>query len=1256
MMAFALLAGLLPAVSSPVQAADYYFTPDIAGISNTRNKDINGTPDVTGFAYSYDNAAITINGIFQSVDGTSITVKVEQLTKSSGKWVVNSANYYNSGVTVSGLNFTASALNLFSGYNKITFTGLQGSVERSESFYILYNDMPMLQSLKIGSGSEEPINLNEGTQVVLSNKTVYLQGKVQNATQILFNNQVSYPQNDGTFYSPTITLTPGRNDLTMVIKNSSNSLTIKRTVYYFDKTDPFISFTMQLNGHTYDLNKGNKPTVTDTATSATFSMQLLVPNLQKPAPGNTTFSIDGTTYAADVTEVTVPGNDGVTIAYRLVTLKTTAPYTLSSASSQSVTANVYYTGTAASFSANLKGSFNYLPGETAIANLSLLEDYNGTETDLTKVSMKSLHDSQVTDETFYIALEADKDYTDTAVGLEVRLLPLATTNLKVEYVGYIDSAAKKIVMGTPAQANTKKVYKISGLPNGAQSLQFVLFNKSPKSYMQSSKNATVNYVSQNYIKVDNLYQGQVITIDSKLTDDANTKITLTGQFVGFKSELSPDDTNKNQVAQLWINSTKISDFHTTGTANTFSYGVKITETGAGTFHFGQNTIVLEAQYQSESGTDVRTVRKEITFYILDKNVATIEKFRPGVYNNKGTLSTMSDTEIFKPSYDLAFSQSNGVYVSRDKTYDVILKGLNATKVVLKKNGEILDTYAPTATSGPTTGTNFTAYGNQDLFYIRINNQKFNQPETHTYVVELYNATGAKVTQTLQVSWAYNSYQILSPVPNVGNRIVVNKNFVTIDIQAEGATSVLVAGKEATKKQETADTTEHYVYEYVGLKADKDNTIKFSIVRNSGTVNGTITVYYTSSVQVGSQFKQEMGTKFTMFDKGLELKFPKNTLLKKYAPSSKVEEFYDHNLRFGIASSTDGVVERRRDNGTTTTAGGYTYYRFSSTSNRTNFTTISPVYWISGGIGEDPNFSVTEKDGLEPYDSDGTFMATSSERKLVPTNRGTLTLKFNGSVVDAASSTLTVFYLGDDSNTGWQRIGGTVDAKSNTITVPFDDFGYYMVAKLRTGFQDITNHSWARNVLEGMYSKGFMENLRYQEFGPYDYATRGEFATLLVKSLNIPLMYDENQTFIDVYPTSKSTTWEYRYVETAARVGIVTGYDNQIFMPDGRLTREQAAVMIARAMELKLPTNDAKLTANLEKLFTDTASMNYYAKPAVLMVNKEGIMLGEENVLLEGQKKATYRFNPQGQLKRDEAAQIAVRLLQKYTEIFPKNLN
>src|SRR5690606_32168010 len=151
---------------------------------------------------------------------------------------------------------------------------------------------------------------------------------------------------------------------------------------------------------------------------------------------------------------------------------------------------------------------------------------------------------------------------------------------------------------------------------------------------------------------------------------------------------------------------------------------------------------------------------------------------------------------------------------------------------------------------------------------------------------------------------------------------------------------------------------------------------------------------------------------------------------------------------------------------------------------------------------------------------------------------------------------------------WQNIGGTVNTGKKTITASFDGFGYYAVMSLRYGFEDVTGHPYARNYLNTMFTKGIMQARSSGNFGVYEIITRGEFATMIVTILDLPLNYDtQNQllTFNDVPNYSvNGALWDYRHIATAARAGIISGLAPRIFNPGGNLTREQAAVIIARA--------------------------------------------------------------------------------------------
>src|SRR5690606_3100068 len=110
-----------------------------------------------------------------------------------------------------------------------------------------------------------------------------------------------------------------------------------------------------------------------------------------------------------------------------------------------------------------------------------------------------------------------------------------------------------------------------------------------------------------------------------------------------------------------------------------------------------------------------------------------------------------------------------------------------------------------------------------------------------------------------------------------------------------------------------------------------------------------------------------------------------------------------------------------------------------------------------------------------------------------------------------------------------------------------------------------------------------------------------------------------------------------------------GLTPRTFDPDGPLTREQATIMIARALNLKIGDVE-KDRAALAKQFIDAGEVNFYSISYVLAVTKAKIMAGQLNPLEEGQKKQTMSFNPGAFLKRADMAIIAYNIMKHLKKI------
>ncbi|MFP4975390.1 S-layer homology domain-containing protein [Paenibacillus sp. CN-4] len=1272
-----------PVVSAAAAGVTSYFSPDDLTLRETAKLKTDSSEPATQISrdkvYKTSNSSITITGTYSQVTASTMKVTVEQLTQdSNGKWVTDSSRITTGSVTTDinnpGNRFTTSGVVLYTGFNKITFTGLQGNLQRSESFYVLYDKVPFITSLQVLGGPTAQ-NLNEGTQVVVPVDQVTLQGKVANATTVTVSLNGAPALNtslleDGTFFTPAMTLKPGVSTLKIIVSNSSDSITIDRTLYYFDKDQPFASLKLKHGGQEYNLIN-NTPTLSaDSVNVAGLAGQILVPYSDKSFQSNAKFTINkGTTSELVVAvtanpDVTIPGSDGVTPAYRLVTFQTTGTDTIPiTAGNQEFRLTVDYD----TFTTSLINKYKYLSGETVITDMYLLPGFKPGDS-VKSTSKLPLSGQQVESDSFYIMVKSN------------------VKPKKLLQASYLPLSVKGLNLGSPVAAadldehGTEQVYQVTGFSNGQQKVQF-RFEDS-----QSFYNADISYVSKNYIYVKNIQDGQTYPFNSS----NQNSLTVEGEYIGFENINS---------AQMQVNGKNVKDMQ--GISGDFKVGeaagggvvktfkVTLPITASGPLVYGENKLVFTGISRDGNLND-RVITKEIRIYIIDENVSTLKQFHPALSAGRPTITANSLTNEAERNAILAlpaeFVYKDEKYVTTQNSYDLVLRGGGATTLNLYRGSDLVFSSAgqgqeqmlKDGASASTIGFTYNGsviydyVGTQTDFLLRIRDFKFDAPGSHVYTLELINDTGARTTQRLEVQKEVLPYNILSPVATVGDQIVVNKNFVRFDIEAEGATKVMIDKYEATPRN---DLPNRFTYDFVGLKPDKATTIKIQIVRKDSTLNDKVNVYYASAVQIDTQYMAEkVSNKYTAFNKELTLSFPKGTVMKGFTSSGAAKYYPDKKLLFGIADPVDGVVERKNDYGNiinvspadARTPEGKSplvipqelSLRFTSTASTNNFQRVSDIYWISGGLGEDGTKGTgTYKpatNGLAPYSIEGYFTQYSQTRKIVPSQRGSLTLTFSNSVVDEVGSTVTVFRYTDSGK--WENIGGEVDTKKHTVTVPFDEFGYYTVMKMRRGYSDITNHPWARNVLNGLFSKGIMTNLRADSFGADDTTTRGEFATLLVKGLNIPLSYNASQqTFFDIVPEAVSTTWDFKHIETAARAGIVTGLSDGFFGPDQPLTREQAAVMIARALKLKMSANNDKLLSSLTKSFVDTGSMEYYSRPAIEAVTKAQIMQGSASTTA-GQKKPVYSFNPKGKLTRAEAGKITVALLQKSTKIFPKTFN
>lgn len=184
----------------------------------------------------------------------------------------------------------------------------------------------------------------------------------------------------------------------------------------------------------------------------------------------------------------------------------------------------------------------------------------------------------------------------------------------------------------------------------------------------------------------------------------------------------------------------------------------------------------------------------------------------------------------------------------------------------------------------------------------------------------------------------------------------------------------------------------------------------------------------------------------------------------------------------------------------------------------------------------------------------------------------------------------------------------------------------------TTFADITNHA-NKTAIEELAARGIITGYNATSFGPNDTMTRAQFATIVVRGLGLPLMTTNN--FSDV----KAGSWYASYVGTAYSYGIVNGRTATTFDPEGTITRQEAAAMVARAAKLCGMDTELETYEILSVLaqFGDYMSIGEWARESMAFCYGEDIL-----------DQSDWNVEPNRAILRCEIAQMLYNMLVKAT--------
>lgn len=171
----------------------------------------------------------------------------------------------------------------------------------------------------------------------------------------------------------------------------------------------------------------------------------------------------------------------------------------------------------------------------------------------------------------------------------------------------------------------------------------------------------------------------------------------------------------------------------------------------------------------------------------------------------------------------------------------------------------------------------------------------------------------------------------------------------------------------------------------------------------------------------------------------------------------------------------------------------------------------------------------------------------------------------------------------------------------------------VLAEETTVFTDTDGvSSWAGASIDYLVAKGAIEGMGDNIFAPAADLTRAQAATILARTLDLTVDMDAETDFEDT-----ATHWSSPYVKAIQNQlpGVIDGYTDGTFNPDGTISRQEMAKMTVKAYDLKLD-------ANADVSFTDNTG---WGKDDIQVLASLGIVNGYGDM-----------FKPNGKVTRAES--------------------
>lgn len=180
----------------------------------------------------------------------------------------------------------------------------------------------------------------------------------------------------------------------------------------------------------------------------------------------------------------------------------------------------------------------------------------------------------------------------------------------------------------------------------------------------------------------------------------------------------------------------------------------------------------------------------------------------------------------------------------------------------------------------------------------------------------------------------------------------------------------------------------------------------------------------------------------------------------------------------------------------------------------------------------------------------------------------------------------------------------------------------------TSFRDIENH-WASLFINALAQRRILNGYLDGTFRPDNPVSRGEFAAMMGAIINLPVKR-EYIAFKDI----PDNYWARNAIRRIYETGVMTGYPDQTFRPNDRVSRADVLVVMINALGIASQFSP-ELVGRLAQIYEDAANIPSYAINSIAIASGNGLVVNYPNIKL---------LNPQTGATRGDVAVMMYQAL------------